>query len=95
MHGAPHFLTNHECNPPQSRTVGGLEVWDVRCPPTPVSRSAPEWGATGLGPADRWGRTGAGAAWGTGSCTVWVWVRRYLQLAAASFRPGPCRQLRH
>eukprot|EP00198_Chlamydomonas_reinhardtii_P012438 XP_001701775.1 hypothetical WD40 domain protein [Chlamydomonas reinhardtii] len=36
-----------------SRTVGGLEVWDVRCPPTPVSRSAPEWGATGLGPADR------------------------------------------
>ncbi|KAG2501025.1 hypothetical protein HYH03_000845 [Edaphochlamys debaryana] len=36
-----------------SRTVGGLELWDIRCPPTPVSRSKPEWGATGLGPADR------------------------------------------
>ncbi|GLC34636.1 hypothetical protein PLESTB_001239900 [Pleodorina starrii] len=36
-----------------SRTVGGLEMWDVRCPPTPVSRSPQEWGATGLGPADR------------------------------------------
>ncbi|EFJ49489.1 hypothetical protein VOLCADRAFT_120749 [Volvox carteri f. nagariensis] len=36
-----------------SRTVGGLETWDVRCPPAPVSRTPQEWGATGLGPADR------------------------------------------
>ncbi|KXZ44341.1 hypothetical protein GPECTOR_69g434 [Gonium pectorale] len=36
-----------------SRSVGGLELWDIRCSPSPVSRSAREWGATGLGAAGR------------------------------------------
>ncbi|GIL72174.1 hypothetical protein Vretimale_326 [Volvox reticuliferus] len=35
-----------------SQSLGGLEMWDVRCPPEPVMRSK-EWGAVGLGPAER------------------------------------------